>query len=111
MLNNPELKRVLKKVAQLEELRNKDFNDFTVNQLKNYVRDTQILLDSILTLQEGLEQHTVKKGYYFAEYDENSLAYCVFHTDLNSGRAYSSFPSMQEATRDAQKRNYERTGE
>jgi len=46
-----------------------------------------------------------KVGYYFAEYDDDSQSYCVFHTGLNSGRAYSSFSSMREAERDAEQRN------
>jgi len=47
----------------------------------------------------------MKKGYYFAEYDEESGAYCVFHTDIKSGFAYASYSTMMEAERDADSRN------
>jgi len=109
MLNNRDFIRVLNKVKELEQKKKLMFTDYTIAELKDYVENTNLLLDYIVVLEEGLKQDTVQKGYYFAEYDENSLSYCVFHTDLNSGRAYSSFSIMQEATRDAQKRNYERT--
>ena len=46
-------------------------------------------------------------GEYFADYDEDSGMCCVFHTDLKSGFAYSSWLSMEDAKTDADKRNRE----
>jgi|GEM_PF-5505995 len=53
-----------------------------------------------MTIKEQLEI-----GEYFAEYDEDSASYCVFHTDFKSGFAFSSFSSEQEAERNAKERN------
>jgi hypothetical protein len=45
------------------------------------------------------------KGEYFADYDEESGLYCVFHTDKKTGFAYSSWGSMEDASKDAECRN------
>ena len=44
-------------------------------------------------------------GEYFADYDEDSGSYCVFHTDFRQGIAFSSWASMAQAERDAEERN------
>jgi len=44
-------------------------------------------------------------GEYFVDYDEETESYCVFHTDLRQGIAFSSFASMAQAERDAEERN------
>jgi hypothetical protein len=45
-------------------------------------------------------------GEYYAEYDDTSALYCVFHTDINSGHAYSSWATMEEAEQAAKDANY-----
>lgn len=45
------------------------------------------------------------QGEYYADFDEESGLWCVFHTDLNSGHAYSSWASQIQAEEDAAKRN------
>lgn len=52
---------------------------------------------------EWLESKQV--GEYYAELDEDSDMWCVFHTDKNSGKAYSSWASKSEAEKDAARRN------
>jgi hypothetical protein len=44
-------------------------------------------------------------GEYFAELDESSGMWCVFHTDINPGFAYSSWLSKEQAEADARLRN------
>lgn len=44
-------------------------------------------------------------GEYFADYDDGSGMWCVFHTDTNSGFAYASFFSEELAQLDADRRN------
>jgi len=56
MLNNPDFKRVLQKVGALEKYKDKHFNDMTINELDNYYIQSQLLIDYILTLEEGLKQ-------------------------------------------------------
>ena len=56
MLNNPDFKRVLQKVGALEKYKDKHFNDMTINELNNYYIQSQLLIDYILTLEEGLKQ-------------------------------------------------------
>jgi len=56
MLNNPDFKRVLQKVGALEKYKDKHFNDLTVNELDNYYIQSQLLIDYVLTLEEGLKQ-------------------------------------------------------
>lgn len=46
-------------------------------------------------------------GEYFADYDEESALYCVFHTDKKTGFAYSSWACMEDAKKDAIRRNDE----
>jgi len=46
-----------------------------------------------------------QKGEYFADYDEETESYCVFHTDFRQGIAFSSWASMAQAERDAEERN------
>lgn len=43
------------------------------------------------------------KDQFYADYDENSQLYCVFGTE--TGKAYSSYASQEEAEEDAKKRN------
>jgi len=47
----------------------------------------------------------IKKDKYFADYDEETESYCVFHTDYKTGHAFSSWASMAQAERDAEQRN------
>ena len=56
MLNNPDFKRVLQKVGALEKYKDKHFNDMTINELNNYYIQSQLLIDYVLTLEEGLKQ-------------------------------------------------------
>jgi len=56
MLNNPDFKRALQKVGALEKYKDKHFNDMTINELDNYYIQSQLLIDYILTLEEGLKQ-------------------------------------------------------
>ncbi len=44
-------------------------------------------------------------GCYYADYDEETAMWCVFHTDLKSGHAYSSWADQVSAEEDAAKRN------
>ena len=44
-------------------------------------------------------------GEYFADYDEETESYCVFHTDYKTGHAFSSWTSMAQAEKDAEERN------
>lgn len=46
-------------------------------------------------------------GEYFADYDEESGLFCVFHTDKKTGFAYSSWACMEDAEKAAKKRNEE----
>jgi len=45
------------------------------------------------------------KGEYFVDYDEETESYCVFHTDIKQGIAFSSWASPQQAEKDAEERN------
>lgn len=49
------------------------------------------------------------KGEYYAEYDEESGLFCVFNTDdvgkKESGFAFSSWATMEQAEKDAIERN------
>ena len=56
MLNNADFKRVLQKAEALEKYKNKHFNDLTVSELNDYYDKCQVLIDYILTLEEGLKQ-------------------------------------------------------
>jgi len=56
MLNNPDFKRVLQKVGVLEKYKDKHFNDLTVGELNDYYIQSQLLIDYVLTLEEGLKQ-------------------------------------------------------
>ena len=56
MLNNPDFKRVIQKVGALEKYKDKHFNDMTINELNNYYIQSQLLIDYVLTLEEGLKQ-------------------------------------------------------
>lgn len=44
-------------------------------------------------------------GEYYADYDEDSKMWCVFHTDKKAGYAYSSWASRYNAEQDARERN------
>lgn len=44
-------------------------------------------------------------GCYYADYDEETAMWCVFHSDLKSGHAYSSWADEQSAEADAADRN------
>ena len=54
-LDNRDLKRVLKKAEELKELSNKQFSDLTVSELNHCFSKTQVLIDYIFNLKEGLE--------------------------------------------------------
>jgi len=54
-LDNRDLKRVLKKAEELKELSNKQFSDLTVSELSHLFSKTQVLIDYIFNLKEGLE--------------------------------------------------------
>jgi len=56
MLNNQDFKRVLQKVTALEKYKDKHFNDLTVGELDNYYIQSKLLIDYVLTLEEGLKQ-------------------------------------------------------
>jgi hemolysin-activating ACP:hemolysin acyltransferase len=52
------------------------------------------------------------KGEFFADLNEETGLYCVFHTDVKPGHAFSSWSSMQDAEKDAKNRNdYEKEKE
>lgn len=53
-----------------------------------------------MTIEEQLS-----KGEYFVDYDEESGAYCVFHTDFKTGFAFASYASEQEALKNVKERN------
>jgi len=55
--------------------------------------------------KEQKQQEQLEKGEYFADYDEETESYCVFHTDYKTGHAFSSCFSMAQAERDAEERN------
>lgn len=44
-------------------------------------------------------------GEYFADYDEDSASWCIFHTDYKTGFAFKSFASQQEAESRAEEMN------
>ena len=59
--------------------------------------------------KKGLEMvknktKAIGEGEYYAEYDEDSGMWCVFHTDLRSGFAYASFSCQDEAEAEADRR-------
>jgi len=62
MLNNRDLKRVLKKAEELKGISNKQFSDLTVSELSHYFSKTQVLIDYIFNLKEGLEMQEEKTG-------------------------------------------------
>jgi len=45
------------------------------------------------------------KGEYFADYDQETGLFCVFHTDFKTGHSFSSYTTLAEAGRDAEERN------
>jgi hypothetical protein len=47
----------------------------------------------------------LSKGEYFADYDESTEMYCVFHTTFKTGFAFSSWASIEQAEQDAENRN------
>jgi len=55
--------------------------------------------------QDQKEQEQLEKGEYFADYDEETESYCVFHTDFKTGHAFSSYTSPEQAEKDAEERN------
>jgi len=44
-------------------------------------------------------------GCYYADWDEETDFWCVFHTDLGEGKAFASYFTETEAQDDADKRN------
>ena len=44
-------------------------------------------------------------GEYYADLDTDTGMWCVFHTDKNTGHAYASFCSEEQAEADAAERN------
>ena len=61
-------------------------------------------LKEMLKLLEDMLKETEKRllkpkveGEFYAEYDDNVEAWCVFHTDKGNGKAYRSFGSRAEA--------------
>jgi len=44
-------------------------------------------------------------GEYFADFDAPTGLWCVFHTDINTGHAYSSWADENAAKHDAERRN------
>jgi hypothetical protein len=44
------------------------------------------------------------KGEFYADLDEDTDLYCVFHTETT--KAYSSWSSMEQAKEDADRRNH-----
>jgi len=61
-LENRDLKRVLKKAEELKELSNKQFSDLTVSELSHLFSKTQVLIDYIFNLKEGLEMQEQETG-------------------------------------------------
>jgi len=53
-----------------------------------------------MTIKEQLA-----KGEYFADYDEESGSWCIFHTDYKTGFAFASYASKEEAEEKTEKRN------
>lgn len=45
------------------------------------------------------------QGSYYADYDEGTAMWCVFHTDIRSGFAYSSHATEKDAKDAADHRN------
>ena len=43
----------------------------------------------------------VTRGEYFADFDEGTGMWCVFHTHLDTGHAYRSYLDRKEAERKA----------
>lgn len=44
-------------------------------------------------------------GEFFADYDETSASWCVFHTDVRQGHAYRSYREGREAQDAAREMN------
>jgi len=61
-LDNRDLKRVLKKAEELKELSNKQFSDLTVSELSHLFSKTQVLVDYIFNLKEGLKMQEQETG-------------------------------------------------
>jgi len=57
MLNNLDLKKVLQKVEALEKYHDKHFQDLTVKELNDYYIISQLLIDYVKILEEGLKQN------------------------------------------------------
>lgn len=47
----------------------------------------------------------LKIGKFFADYDEDTDSWCVFHTDYKTGFAFSSWATREQAEQDAKERN------
>jgi len=61
-LDNRDLKRVFKKVEELKGISNKQFSDLTVSELSYLFSKTQVLIDYIFNLKEGLEMQEQETG-------------------------------------------------
>jgi hypothetical protein len=44
-------------------------------------------------------------GEYYADYDEDTKMWCVFHTDKGEGKAFASFATKKEADAYAKRKN------
>lgn len=73
------------------------------NQPVNWSDDLQVKDGDLLAC--GKNTATIQIGEYYADYDEDSAMWCVFHTDKKSGFAYASYASEELATDDANRRN------
>jgi len=61
MLDNRDLKRIFKKAEELKEFNTIKFGDLTVSELNHYFSKTQVLIDYIFCLKEGLEMQEQEK--------------------------------------------------
>ena len=50
------------------------------------------------------------EGEYFADYDENTGVWGVFHTDYNTGHAFSTWGDQRTAELEAERKNKDLEG-
>jgi len=93
-------------LEELKEIKEQSFKNLSVMAYGKYRNRAKKEYEEILKIYKGkLEEHQRKIGEYFADYDEETELYCVFHTDFKTGHAFSSWGGMEEAERDAEQRN------